>query len=162
MKNIILILITLFLSSCGWNRIGDLTMVSNRNVDSSKQYSLIERSVVGKAKTKEDDALERAIDQCTEKNKGEYLMNAKIYVKDNGKWIKVEGDVWGFSSTDVNVQASVTKDIKFENGNLVTFKIGGKLVEGTIIGINTNNAIVELKNGTKREVAYDELTKLEK
>ena len=82
------------MSSC-YYRIGDLTMVSNRNIDSKKEYILIQRNAKGKARKKKGDALEQAIDNTTEAYKGEYLMNAKIYVKRNGKKIKVEGDVWG-------------------------------------------------------------------
>lgn len=165
MKKLLLFLSIAFVfSSCGWQRIGDLTMISNRNVDSSKKYVLIERNVQGKARIKKDDALERALDNATEKHKGEYLANAKIYVKDNGKWIKVEGDVWGDQATVVNVETSVTKKIEFNTGDRVAFKLGQKLIEGTIVGINAKGAIIELDDEakTKKELDFDKLTKLDK
>ncbi|MDB4075291.1 MAG: hypothetical protein QNK78_07955 [Crocinitomicaceae bacterium] len=81
MKSILLLLSgIIILSSCGYQRIGDLTMISNRNVDSGKEYVVLQRNGQGVAKMKKDDALELAIDNATEKYKGEYLMNVKVYV----------------------------------------------------------------------------------
>lgn len=160
--------IALIFSSCAYQRIGDLTMISNRNVDSSKEYVLIERNAVGKARAKRNDALERAIDAVTEKHNGEYLANVKVYVLSNGNQIKVEGDVWGLKSevTQVDVESSVTKKIKLETGDTVAFRISGKLMEGKIIGINNTAAIVEYETPTgqskKKEIIFDELTKIEK
>ena len=167
MKKTLFFLGTILLySSCAYQRIGDLTMISNRNVDSGKDYVLIQRNAEGKAKMKKDDALERAIDNATEAYEGEYLMNVKVYVKKNGQKIKVEGDVWGLNSTRVNVESSVTKKIELNTGDNVVFKISGKLVEGKIVGINSNGAIVEFKNTLgqikKKEILFDELIKLEK
>jgi len=158
--------ISLLISSCAYQRIGDLTMISNRNVDSGKEYVLIQRNVEGRAKFKKSDALERAIDATAEKYKGEYLMNVKVYVKNNGKKIKVKGDVWGLKSTKINVESSVTKKVKFETGDTVAFKNSINLCEGKIIGINMNRAIVEYSNmlgqTKKKEIQFDELTKIEK
>ena len=167
----VLVLISgiIILSSC-YQRIGDLTIVANRNVDSDKEYVILQRNAQGAAKMKKDDALELAIDNATEKYRGEYLMNVKIYVKGNGKKIKVEGDVWGMKSetsvTNIEVESSVIKKIEFENGNTVSFKNSGKIVEGIIVGINSNGAVVEFKNLigklTKKEINLDDLTKIER
>ena len=159
------ILIAVMMQSCAYQRIGDLTMVSNRNIDSDKDYVLIQRNVIGKAKMKQDDALERAIDNATQAYNGEYLMNVKIYVKDNGQKIKVEGDVWGLKSTQVNITSSVSKEIEFNTGDIVTFKSSGRFVEGKIVGINSNGAVVEFKNTLgqvkKKEIPFNDLTKIE-
>ena len=156
----------LIISSCAYQKIGAFTMVSIRNVDSSKKYVLIKRNVEFKAKTKHDDALERAIDKATKTYEGEYMMNVKIYVKGNGKIIKIDGDVWGFKSTTVNVESSVNKKVEFETGDAVTFKLSGSILEGKIIGINVNGAIIEYKNTfgqlKKKEIAFDDLTKIER
>jgi len=85
-----------FVSGCGYKRIGDLTLVSNRNIDLSKKCVLLQSNVESKARVKRKDGLERAIDKATESVNGEYLMNVKIFVKSNGKVIKVQGDVYGF------------------------------------------------------------------
>lgn len=97
MKKIQIILFALSLitlSSCGYTRLGDFNMVSNRNIDSDTYYVLLERDVEGKAKFKESVAIETAVDRAVNLAGGEYLMNATIYMKRNGK-IKVVGDVWG-------------------------------------------------------------------
>ena len=88
----------------------------------------------------------------------------------NGKKIKVIGDVWGIKSaasqTTIDVESSVTKVIKFETGDAISFKNAGKLVEGTIVGINANGAVVEFENLmkklTKKEIIFDDLTKIER
>lgn len=155
-----------FMTSCAYQRIGDLTMISNRNVDSGKDYVLIQRNAEGVAKMKKDDALELAVDAATEEYRGEYLMNVKVYVKNNGKKIKIEGDVWGVKSTQVNVESSVTKKVEYKTGDTVIFPNAGSLTEGKIIGINENGAVVEYSNligQTKsKEIPFDELTKIER
>ncbi len=98
----------LMLSSC-YNRIGDLNMLSNRNIDSNKEYVVIARNVEAVAKTKKKDALERAVDKATESVNGEYLMNVKVFVAANGNKIKVVGDVWGYPE---NVPAPTTEKKK--------------------------------------------------
>lgn len=81
-------------SSC-YNRIGDLNLVSNRNIGFDQKYQLLQRDVVEVIKTKKSDALEQAIDDATAQANGEFIMNAKIYVKRNGRKLKIVGDVWG-------------------------------------------------------------------
>ncbi len=94
-KTIYAFSLLVIMSGCGYQTIGDLTMISNRNIDSSVDYKILQRNVEGKASMKKDDALERAVDNATETYQGEFLMNVKISVKNNGKKIKVVGDVWG-------------------------------------------------------------------
>jgi hypothetical protein len=101
-------------------------------------------------------------------------MNVKVYVKNNGKKIKVEGDVWGMksipvhseSSIQVNVESSINNQIEFNSGDAVVFKSFGKLMEGKIVGINANGAVVEfvnmLKEETKKEISFEALTKINK
>lgn len=91
-------------TSCGYRRIGDLNMISNRNIDSSQKYELLQRSARSKCRIKKRDALEITIDRVVEDYNGEYLMNAKIYLKRNGRKIMVEGDVWGIKETQMNNQ----------------------------------------------------------
>lgn len=79
---------------CGYKRIGDLTLISNRNIEPGKKYTLVQRNVEGIGKMKKGDALEQAIDNATELHNGDYLMNTKIFIKDNGKKVKVVGDVY--------------------------------------------------------------------
>ncbi len=150
------------LVSCGsWVRIGDLTSISNRNLDDSKNYILLNREVEGIADA-DSDAMEQAIDNLTKKYEGEFLRNAKIYVKSNGKKVKVIGDVWGIQNTSVSVNTSVNKEVKLDIGDTVVFKRKGALTDGKIIGINSNVLIVEFGKGKIMEVKFDEVTKTNK
>lgn len=165
MKNTNLLLIAALstsLISCGsWVRIGDLTSISNRNLDDSKKYALLNRDVEGVADA-DSDAMEQAIDNLTKKYEGEFIRNAKIYVKSNGKKVKVIGDVWGVQNTMVAVNTSANAEIKLEVGDTVVFKRKGEIIDGKIIGINANVLIVEYGKGKRAELKFDEVTKTNK
>ena len=163
MKNrIILLGITLALASCGsWNRIGDLTTIGNRNVDDSKKYTLLTREVEAVAEA-DADAMEQAVDNLTKKYEGEFLRNVKVYVKSNGKKVKVVGDVWGTQNTLINVSTEANAKVILNVGDSVVFKRKGKLTDGKIIGVNSNLVIVEYDGNKKVELKYDEVTKTNK
>ena len=163
MKNkIILLGLTLTLASCGsWNRIGDLTTIGNRNVDDSKKYTLLTREVQSIAEA-DADALEQAVDNLTKKYEGEFLRNVKVYVKSNGKKVKIIGDVWGTQNTLINVSTEANAKVILSVGDTVVFKRKGKLTDGKIIGVNSNLVIVEFDGDRKVELKYDEVTKTNK
>ena len=163
MKNkIILLGLTLTLASCGsWNRIGDLTTIGNRNVDDSKKYTLLTREVQSIAEA-DADALEQAVDNLTKKYEGEFLRNVKVYVKSNGKKVKIIGDVWGTQNTIINVSTEANAKVILSVGDSVVFKRKGKLTDGKIIGVNSNLVIVEFDGDRKVELKYDEVTKTNK
>ena len=150
------------LTSCGsYVRIGDLNGISNRNLDDSQQYVLLEREVEAIAKA-DTDALEEAVDNLTKEYQGEFLRNVKIYVKSNGKKIKVNGDVWGVQNTNVNVTTNANVKIELSIGDNVVFDKKGKIVYGKIIGLNSDSVIVEYGKRDKKVVLkYDEITKTE-
>ena len=163
MKNRILLFgLTLTLASCGsWNRIGDLTTIGNRNVDDSKKYALLTREVEAVASA-DSDALEQAVDNLTQKYQGEFLRNVKVFVKSNGKKVKIVGDVWGTQNTAINVTAEANAKIILNVGDSVVFNRKGKLTDAKIIGINSNTVIVEYDGNKKTELKYDEVTKTNK
>jgi hypothetical protein len=163
MKNKILLFgLTLTLASCGsWNRIGDLTTIGNRNVDDSKKYTLLTREVEAVAEA-DADAMEQAVDNLTKKYEGEFLRNVKVYVKSNGKKVKVVGDVWGTQNTLINVSTEANAKVILNVGDSVVFKRKGKLTDGKIIGVNSNLVIVEYDGNKKVELKYDEVTKTNK
>ena len=163
MKNKILLFgLTLTLASCGsWNRIGDLTTIGNRNVDDSKKYTLLTREVEAVAEA-DADAMEQAVDNLTKKYEGEFLRNVKVYVKSNGKKVKVVGDVWGTQNTLINVSTEANAKVILNVGDSVVFKRKGKLTDGKIIGVNSNLVIVEYDGHKKVELKYDEVTKTNK
>jgi len=161
-KNLFFAVLSLSIISCSsWVRIGDLNAISNRNLDDSKQYVLLNREVEAEADS-DNDALEQAVDNITKKYEGEFLRNAKVFVKDNGKKVKIIGDVWGIRNTQVNVNTSANADIKLNIGDSVVFKKKGKLTEGQILGINSNLLIIQDFKGNKYELKYDEVTKTNK
>ncbi|WP_297868864.1 hypothetical protein [uncultured Flavobacterium sp.] len=163
MKNKILLFgLTLSLASCGsWNRIGDLTTIGNRNVDDSKKYTLLTREVEAVAEA-DADAMEQAVDNLTKKYEGEFLRNVKVYVKSNGKKVKIIGDVWGTQNTLINVSTEANAKVILNVGDSVVFKRKGKLTDGKIIGVNSNLVIVEFDGDRKVELKYDEVTKTNK
>ena len=163
MKNKILLFgLTLSLASCGsWNRIGDLTTIGNRNVDDSKKYTLLTREVEAVAEA-DADAMEQAVDNLTKKYEGEFLRNVKVYVKSNGKKVKVVGDVWGTQNTLINVSTEANAKVILNVGDSVVFKRKGKLTDGKIIGVNSNLVVVEFDGDRKVELKYDEVTKTNK
>lgn len=99
------------LCSCS-QRIGDLTMISNRNVEFDKKHVELKRDVYGKSQTAsvlgirfKSTSLEEAIDDCIKKQgSGEYLTNATIEYY--YKWCvvfslsgyRVKGDLMGYEN----------------------------------------------------------------
>jgi hypothetical protein len=58
------------------------------------------RGVEADARMRNDDALQEAVDKAVAQAPGgEYLMNVAVYVKANGRKVKVRGDVWGHTTT---------------------------------------------------------------
>lgn len=163
MKTFIIIISAFLLQGCAWQRIGQMTMISTRNVESKAEYKLIAKDVEGKSRTSQDDALSDAIDQAVKQYpEGEFMKNVVVRIKSNGRKIKVSGDVWGIPSVDKNISQTVNVNVEYKVGDLVTFKNdNGKLIEGTIIGQNSNAAVVEYKN-SKQEVPYSQLTKIQR
>ena len=160
--------ITVILSSCGWTRIGSLTMISTRNIESKIEYKLVAKNVEGVTKMKHDDQLQNAVDEAVKQYpEGEFLKNTVVFIKNNGRKIKVVGDVWGIPSVEKNITQKVTANINYEVGDKVAFKNShGKIIEGNIIGINNTSAIVEYINSRnekneKDEISFDRLTKLQ-
>lgn len=92
---LILAVLLISLSGC-YHRIGSLTMVSTRNIETNANYVLVQRYVTGVAKTKRNESLQQAVDNAVKQHhNGEFMKNVVILMKNNGKKIKVTGDVWG-------------------------------------------------------------------
>lgn len=143
----------LFLNCSSYTRIGDLNSISNRNIDNSKTYVMLERNIETIVK-QQKDALEVAIDQITNEHDGEYLQNIQVFVKNNGKKVKIVGDVWGIQKANV--------DLDYQIGTPILFEERGKNIKGKIIGIKQNTVIIEYLSGKKtktKELKYSEITK---
>lgn len=113
----LLLLALLAVTGCTFNRIGSLTMVSTRNMDSTKEYVELKRNVTGTSKMKYDDAMQEAIDEAVNSVPGgEYLMNTVVYVKDN-RIVKVVGDVYG----DPNAKLEEPQEELIKKGNSIHY-----------------------------------------
>lgn len=159
-KSILALLAVLILTSCSsYVKIGQLNIISNRNFETKQTYQLVSKNVEGKSKvSKYGNAISEAIDAAVMQYKnGEYMMNVTIYMTQDGKNVKVIGDVWGTYNPDaINI-----KD-KFNVGDAVLFKWKDSIVEGKILGKNDTEAIVEFKfrNLTRKElIRYEQFTK---
>lgn len=165
------------LSSCaGWQRIGDLTMISSRNVDSKTEYTELSRH----AKSDSKKTIEAALDDAVSKVPGgEFMKNIQVYSK-KGK-VKVDGDVWGSRPTGyLSAEEKKAKEQQakldekkaladsFKVGDKVTFKAGltGGYVTAEVTGKDSENAVIEFtdKSGKKKidKIAFEKLTKVEK
>lgn len=162
----LLLLAAMLATGCSYQRMGSLTMVSTRNVDSSKDYQLLARQVEASAREQNDDALQQAIDAaCAMQPGGEYLMNVVVYMTGDGKRVKVVGDVWGTPTAAGIAAPSQTGSVAMKVGDRVAYKVGTTLKNGTIIGIRNTEAVIEevRPDGTKKmkEVELERLTKLD-
>lgn len=127
---------------CVWTRIGDLNMVSTRNIDMKADYELLasNRSV---RVANQQDALEAAIDKVvTEIPGGEYAMNARLFVKANGRRVRIDADVWGLPVATRTSFAGLTI------GDRVSWKSTlGAWMEGTVIGLDADGVLIEVAEG---------------
>jgi hypothetical protein len=163
MRFLTIIAVVFIFSSCA-SRLGDLTMISTRNVDSGVKYVELKRSVKGKSKDLET-AIEKAVKQVPG---GEFMKNVVIYY--NGK-IKVEGDVWGVSGV-LSEKDQRESDRKSKEDELSSmFSVGDKvswrtitrsIESGVISGKDESKAIVSIEGSDKlARVSYAVLTKIE-
>jgi hypothetical protein len=162
MKKVFLLLAILpFLFSCaGFTKMGNLTMVSTRNVDSSVEYKPLKTYVTARGTSQRGEALQVAIDNAVKSVPGgEFMKNVKISVSQNGQIVRVEGDVWGVPPLNVNVTTGVSADNTLNVGDKVAYNFFG-FKEGTITGINNNKALVKCADGKIRSFAFKALTKV--
>jgi hypothetical protein len=166
-KLLLLIFGSLLLGSCMRIKpIGDLTMISTRNIDRSMDYVLVKNyqglSKAQKRRSKAKD-IEEAVNFTVKSTPGgEYLTNVKLYIVNNPMRFRkefrqtyvVEGDVWGFKG-ELSMKG---------------FKVGDKVFWNSISG-QSKGVIVELKNDKQAAIQiegqekvelvnYDKLTKL--
>lgn len=149
------LILTLASTSC-IRRIGDLTMLSNRNVNDRMDYCL-KKSYTGDSKREIRKNKHKMIEGSVEKvvqsvPGGEFLRNVKIYTV--GKdYYSVVGDVWGYCSEDASHKG-------FSVGDAVIWKEGAVFQRGTIEAIkNGDKAIVITGDGNYRTIDFRRLSK---
>lgn len=138
-----------------FKQIGNLTMMSNRNIDSKMDDYVVVRSYMGdnKKELKKSKYLtiEDALDQTVRNTPGgEFLKNVKVYVV-NGKYIAIAGDVWGHGGIKADVRG-------FKVGDVVQY-MGLKY---TITDLKDGvTCIVKGEDGKLKKVKYIKLMKAE-
>ena len=154
----ITIYVVIILTGCASvKQIGDINMISNRNIDHEIEYKVITTYSGGskkELKKSKATSMQAALDQTVRKVPGgEYLMNAKIYLI-KGKYIAVEGDVWG--ATDV-----IQSYRGFKIGDNVMWKELGTFYSGKITALKDDKSCyVQSIDGNKtHELKYERLTK---
>lgn len=141
--------------------VGQLNMISARNVDSKTNYELL-RYYTGGGEAELKKSRWTSVDQAINESVknvpgGEFMKNVRIYkisVKDKSYWA-AEGDVWGIDLPDLDVNG-------FKVGERVFYRPKkNKSREATIIAIkNASLYLIELKQtGRRVEVAPGELYK---
>lgn len=129
-------------SGCLYHRIGDLNMVATRNVSLDQDYELLEPYQVAKVKSS-GGALEKAIDKVVKKTPGgEFAMNVKIFVKGNGRRVKVEADVWGLPGNASQDDGTGMAKGDFAVGDRVSWKSPTGMQTGEIVGLNDSAAVI--------------------
>jgi len=156
----LLLLLALVTGCSSIKMVGDVNMISSRNVDSKTDYVLI--------KTGSDDSKSNfrknkgaTVDQAINNvvinvPGGEFLKNAKLYT--DGKDWAVVGDVWGVKESAnvegfqigdrVLIKNSILNKEKFSTGEITGFK-------------DRKTCIVKVSTGDLKEVGYTDLSKSE-
>lgn len=138
--------------------IGDVNLISTRNVDSSANYELLKTGVDDSRKawkqTKSKN-LDKAINSAVlAVPGGEFLKNCKIYT--DGKYWAVMGDVYGLSE-NANVNGFKIGDPVFVSNGILS---KDKFTPGTIAGFkDEKSCLVRYDGGEIKEVNYSDLSK---
>lgn len=156
-KKITVLAISISLASCmSVKEIGDLNMISTRNVDSKGDYVLLRNYMGGtKKELKKSKAkdLEQAINNVVKQTPGgEFLKNVKVYII-NSKYFAVEGDIWGLQSGQ-NMRG-------YSLGSKVQYPCGVNKCIGTITDL-TNDKVCQVKNEETGKVTTEKYSDLKK
>lgn len=159
--SIILLASIISIQSCtSVKQIGDINMVSSRNVDKTMNYVLLRSYMGGNKKEIKDSkkleisSLENAINKVVKETPGgEFLKNVKIYLID-GKYIAVEGDVWGTAGVKENFRGISLNDH-------VIYKNGGSIFKGSIVALKNDQICFFQEFGSSNiiQIGYDNITK---
>ncbi|MBK6834244.1 MAG: hypothetical protein IPG89_08235 [Bacteroidetes bacterium] len=142
------------LTSCiSTKQIGDLNMISTRNVETKTDYVLIRNYMGGtKRELKRSKAkdLKDAVNNLVKQTPGgEFVKNAKVYLV-NGKYYAVEGDIWGIAQ-NINFRGFKVGDIVQYKGNKYTIT---ELKNDKVCTIKDDNEKI-------REASYDDLKRID-
>lgn len=154
---------SLLFSGCfGIKQVGDLNMISNRNVNPGMEYELVK--TYGGSETKKElkkefkkvkaETVQQALDHTIKNTAGgEFLTNVKIYIL-NGTYFVVHGDVWGVKGMEKQFKG-------WKVGDRVQWKEIAGIKKGAIVDLkNAEEATIkEDESGKVKNIKYDKLTK---
>lgn len=165
MKKSILIIVSVALSAFFFTgcrtvkQIGQVNMISERNIDSKFDYQRITTYSGGskrQLKKARAENIQEAVAQTVKQVPGgEFLMNVKIYMIrrsfNKSRYFAVEGDVWGHPIEGGDYQG-------YKLGDRIMFVKAGIKCYGKVVAIkNSEKCIVEDDYGHKFTVRYDKL-----
>lgn len=142
--------------------VGQVNMISTRNVDSGVKYELLCRGVNDSKKALKDLralTLDGAINNAVlNVPGGEFLKNVKIYF--DGKYFSVVGDVWGLEDNRQIEGFTVGDVVLMKNNWLTTGTMGDKFEKVTITGFkDRKTCLVKTESGEIKEADFSKLSK---
>lgn len=167
-KNVFLI-VCLFISACKTTEvklIGNVNMISNRNVNPNMNYKLISSYSGGSKKELKESrslSIEDAIEKTVRKIPGgEFLVNAKVY-QIAGKYYAAEGDVWGEKASELSYRGFKVGDkVIFKDKSLLKkFDLKADYGYGEIVSLKDDKTCyVKLEDNDRTvELSYDRISK---
>jgi hypothetical protein len=190
MKRVTTFIFVILLSSCS-KRIGDFTVLANRNIEFEKRHVNLKRNVSGSSTRLVflnipfgKPNIEEAVDEIIRnEGTGEYVANAELSMVRNwyllfGTWgFKVRGDLMGYegqkSREAIKKEAKDQKQLEEQENQrklAEKFLVGDKViwtnllketVQGEITGKGEKEAVVKTSLGKIVKVNYEKLTKVE-
>ncbi len=173
MKIIKVILFAVILSSCSVTvkKVGNVNMISNRNIDSNLKYKQISTYSGGskkELKKSKSETIEDAVDKTVKKVPGgEFLMNVKIYLVQHSseeQYFAVEGDVWGTPQKKSYRGFKIGDKVIWKNKSVLkVFDTEKAFLTGTINALKDDKTCFVTIDKTKIivELSYDDITKTE-
>jgi hypothetical protein len=156
--------VSVLFCSCGPSikvtQIGKLNMISERNIDTKTDYTLL-RSYMGGSEKEIKQSTSKTIEEATNetvKNTpgGEFLKNVKLYLVAKGSelFYAVEGDVWGVSGTE-NFRG-------FRVGDKVQWRDGKGNHTGKITSLKDSKECLVREDGKteSKPISYEKITKI--
>lgn len=163
----LIVALFVIMSSCiSSQQIGDINMMSSRNISNNQESYVLLKSYAGGTKEEQKRAkkekvlsLEAAINIVVRGTVGgEYLKNVKVFLVDK-KYIAVEGDVWGIKDADQNFRGFKVGDRALYQDKSV---LGEKYKKGKIVAIKDDKKLLFQPDGEGiSEVEYKYLTRIQ-
>lgn len=184
MKNIAVFFCAFAISSCAsvsFEQIGQVNMISTRNVESKIEYVLL-KSYAGGSQDELEESEANSVDQAIDNTVksvpgGEFMKNVKLYIviHVNGKKhtmnYAAQGDVWGIPISGENAIGyqgfKVGDKVTWKNPKKFKGKNDPSYITGVIISLKSETVLAKQdetdatgQDGETVELDYDEIAKI--